>query len=131
MDGRKPTFKQPNNDEERKPAYGRSSIWGLRLLPHFFLLVSFFPTVFAKLIPLSQPNLVATFYAHCRRLFGLIDDYLVCREAGTYVGGPSPREACVCFFLLAAAGAWWFYTSSMIAHIPFGGDSPVFLFRFL
>jgi phospho-N-acetylmuramoyl-pentapeptide-transferase len=58
-------------------------------------------------------------------LCGLVDDYLVCRDQGTYKGGGlSLKTRLVFVFLLGALGAWWFYAKLGMdtIHIPFGGD---------
>jgi len=59
-------------------------------------------------------------------LFGLIDDYLVCRESGTYMGGGLSLRIRLAFVLfLASLGAWWFYVKLGMdsIHIPFIGDA--------
>lgn len=131
MDGREATISSKlHNDEERKtPRMGGVVVWGAVFITIFlfsFLSVLFPDSVFAKLSFLSRNQTwLPLFTLIAGALFGLIDDYLVCREAGTYVGGGLSLRVRLAFvFLLAAAGAWWFYTKLGMdsVHIPFGGD---------
>jgi phospho-N-acetylmuramoyl-pentapeptide-transferase len=64
-------------------------------------------------------------------LCGLVDDYLVCRDKGTYRGGGLSLTNRLFFvFILGALGAWWFYVKLGMntIHIPFGGDFYVGVF---
>ena len=58
-------------------------------------------------------------------LCGLVDDYLVCRDLGSYKGGGLSLKTRLIFVTkLGAIAAWWFYLKlgmDMI-HIPFWGD---------
>lgn len=132
MDGKEATISSKlHNDEERKtPRMGGVVIWGSVLITALFfsLLASLFPdSVFTKLSFLSRDQTwlpVLTLIAG--GLFGLIDDYLVCREAGTYAGGGLSLRVRLAFVtLLALAGGIWFHiklgTDSV--HVPFVGDA--------
>ncbi|HBH71279.1 MAG: Phospho-N-acetylmuramoyl-pentapeptide-transferase [Parcubacteria group bacterium GW2011_GWC1_42_11] len=131
MDGREATISSRlHNDEERKtPRMGGVVIWKSVFVTTFlfFLLSLFFPgSIFEKLSFLSRNQTwLPLFTLMAGGIFGLIDDYLVCREAGTYLGGGLSLRARLLFvFLLGAVGAWWFYSKLGMnsVHIPFGGD---------
>lgn len=119
-----------HNDEERKtPRMGGVVIWGSVFITIFLfsILASIFPeTIFEKLSFLSREQTWLPLFALITGgLFGLIDDYLVCRESGTYAGGGLSLRVRLAFvFLLAVGGAWWFYAKLGMdsVHIPFGGD---------
>lgn len=120
-----------HNDEERKtPRMGGVVVWGSVAITvfTFYILGTVFPDgIFAKLSFLSRDQTwLPLFTLIAGALFGLIDDYLVCREAGTYVGGGlSLRVRLVFVFVLATIGGWWFYAKLGIdyVHIPFVGDA--------
>lgn len=131
MDGKEATITgKLHNDTERKlPRMGGVVVWGSVLITAFLfaILASIFPeTIFEKLSFLSREQTWLPLFALIAGgLFGLIDDYLVCMEAGTYAGGGlSLRARLVFVTLLALAGAWWFYSKLGMdsVHIPFGGD---------
>lgn len=119
-----------HNDEERKtPRMGGVVVWGSVLITIFIfsILSSVFPnTIFEKLSFLSREQTWLPLFALIAGgLFGLIDDYLVCREAGTYAGGGLSLRVRLAFVsTLALGGAWWFYAKLGMdsVHIPFGGD---------
>lgn len=132
VDGREaPLSAKLHNDEERKtPRMGGIVIWGSVLITIFlfFILASIFPnSIFAKLSFLSRDQTwLPLFTLIAGALFGLIDDYLVCREGGSYAGGGLSLRIRLAFvFLLATAGAWWFYVKLGVnsVHIPFVGDA--------
>ena len=131
LDGREATISSKlHNDEERKtPRMGGVVVWGSVLITTFlfFLLANMFPeSIFAKLSFLSRGQTwlpLVTLIAGA--LFGLIDDYLVCRETGTYMGGGLSLRIRLAFVtILALIGGWWFYAKLGMdsAHIPFSGD---------
>ncbi|HBB44006.1 MAG: Phospho-N-acetylmuramoyl-pentapeptide-transferase [Parcubacteria group bacterium GW2011_GWA1_44_13] len=131
MDGKEATISgKLHNDEERKtPRMGGVVVWGSVSITIFifFILASVFPeTIFSKLSFLSREQTWLPLFALVAGgLFGLIDDYLVCRETGTATGGGLALRARLAFvFILALAGAWWFYAKLGMdsVHIPFGGD---------
>jgi len=131
MDGREATISSKlHNDEERKtPRMGGVVIWKAVFVTTFlfFILSLIFPgSVFEKLSFFSRNQTwLPLFTLMAGGIFGLIDDYLVCREAGTYLGGGlSLRIRLLFVFSLGAVGAWWFYSKLGMdsVHIPFGGD---------
>ncbi len=131
MDGREaPNSSKLHNDEVRKtPRMGGVVIWGSVLITVFlfFIFAAIFPdSIFAKFSFLSRNQTwLPLFTLIAASLFGLIDDYLVCRESGSYVGGGLSLRVRLAFvFLLALGGAWWFYAKLGMdsVHIPFVGD---------
>lgn len=120
-----------HNDEERKtPRMGGVVVWGSVFITAivFFVLGLLFPgTPFEKLSFLSRNQTwLPLFTLMAGGLFGLIDDYLVCREAGTYAGGGLSLRIRLAFVLsLATLGAWWFYVKLGMdsVHVPFVGDA--------
>lgn len=131
MDGREATISSRlHNDEERKtPRMGGIVIWKAVFVTTFlfFILSLIFPgSVFEKLSFLSRNQTwLPLFTLMSGGIFGLIDDYLVCRESGTYLGGGlSLRVRLLFVFFLASGGAWWFYSKLGMnsVHIPFSGD---------
>lgn len=131
VDGREATITgKLHNDTERKlPRMGGIVVWGSVLITIFLFstISTLFPEgIFAKLSFLSRNQTwLPLFTLVAGALFGLIDDYLVCREAGTYAGGGlSLRVRLAFIFILATGGAWWFYAKLGMdsVHIPFVGD---------
>lgn len=120
-----------HNDEERKtPRMGGVIVWGSVLITIFLfsIFASIFPEgIFSKLSFLSRDQTwlpLATLIAG--GLFGLIDDYLVCRDTGTYAGGGLSLRVRLAFVtLLALLGGIWFYTKlgTDMVHVPFVGDA--------
>ncbi len=132
MDGREATISSKlHNDEERKtPRMGGVVVWGSVLLTVaiFFILATVFPeSIFAKLSFLSRNQTwLPLFTLIAGALCGLVDDYLVCREAGTYAGGGLSLRVRLAFVsVLALLGGWWFYAKLGMdsVHIPFVGDA--------
>lgn len=131
IDGREASITSKlHNDEERKtPRMGGIVVWGSVLITvaAFYFLSVFFPdSVFSKLSFLSRDQTwlpFATLIAGA--LFGLIDDYLVCRESGAYLGGGLSLRVRLAFVvLLALAGGIWFYSKLGMdsVYMPFVGD---------
>ena len=131
MDGQAATISSKlHNDEERKtPRMGGIVVWGSTLITAIiFLFVStFFPSdVTGKLNFLSRNQTwLPLFILIAGALCGLVDDYLVCRDMGTYKGGGLSLKTRLIFVtLLGALSAWWFYLKLGVdfVHIPFWGD---------
>ncbi len=128
--GEAPISSKLHNDEERKtPRMGGVVVWGSVLLTVFLLALasSLFPhSIFSKLSFLSRNQTWLPFFTLIAGgLFGLTDDYLVCRESGTYMGGGLSLRVRLAFVTaLGALGAWWFYAKLGVdsIHIPFSGD---------
>lgn len=119
-----------HNDEERKtPRMGGIVVWGSVIITTiiFLILSNMFPSdVTGKLNFLSRSQTwLPLFVLLAGALFGLVDDYLVCRDKGSYQGGGlSLRTRLVFVTLLGALGAWWFFLKLGVdfIHIPFWGD---------
>ncbi len=131
LDGMEATISSKlHNDEERKiPRMGGVVIWGSVLITIFLFLILaiLFPeSIFSKLSFLSRGQTwIPLFVLIAGALFGLIDDYLVCRDAGTYSGGGLSLRIRLAFVtLLALLVGWWFYAKLGMdsIHIPFDGD---------
>lgn len=131
FDGREATISNKlHNDEERKtPRMGGIVVWGSVIITIllFFVTSLLFPqSIFSKLSFLSRNQTwlpLVTLIAGA--LFGLIDDYLVCRESSAQNGGGLSPTARLSFVaLLATLGGWWFYAKLGVesVHIPFSGD---------
>lgn len=135
-----------HNDEERKtPRMGGVIIWGSALVTTliFFFLGAWAPdSFFDKLSFLSREQTwLPLFTLVAGGLCGLVDDYLVCRDRGTYRGGGLSLTTRLFFVLaLGILGAWWFYAKldMSVIHIPFGGELelgllfvPVFILFFI
>ncbi len=124
-----------HNDEERKtPRMGGIVVWGSVLITTliFFILAILFPTTeTGKLNFLSRSQTwLPLFVLIGGALCGLVDDYLVCRDMGTYKGGGlSLKTRLAVVALLGALGAWWFYFKLGVdfIHIPFWGDLHLFV----
>lgn len=137
IDGREATISSKlHNDEERKtPRMGGVVIWGSVLITSIILWMfsMFFPSeITAKLNFLSREQTwLPLFILVAGALCGLVDDYLVCRDSGTYEGGGLALKTRLFFvFLLGLLGAWWFYWKLGMDSIfvPFLGDFHVGLF---
>ena len=125
-----------HNDEERKtPRMGGIVVWGSVLITTLLLWIlslAFPHAVTEKLNFLSRNQTwLPLFILIAGALCGLIDDYLVCRDQGSYKGGGlSLTTRLVFVFLLGMLGAWWFYVKLGVdtIHIPFWGDLYVGIF---
>jgi len=110
-----PISQQLHNDEGRKvPRMGGILVWGSTAVTAFIFWVLAEVTSSGSLYTLDFVSRSQTwlplFTLIAGALFGLIDDYLVCRDAGTYAGGGlSLRTRLIFVSLLGALGAWWFY----------------------
>jgi phospho-N-acetylmuramoyl-pentapeptide-transferase len=119
-----------HGDEERRtPRMGGVIIWGSVVITIFLfaLLAQTFPnTIFEKLSFFSRNQTwLPLFTLIAGALCGLVDDYLVCRDQGTYKGGGLSLKTRLLFvFLLGLLGAYWFYGKLGMSaiHMPFWGD---------
>jgi len=125
-----PIFTKLHGEKEvSTPRMGGILIWGTVLL---VTAVTFFASRFAPDSFLGRLNFVSRsqtwlplFTLVSASLLGLLDDIFVVRDKGKYVGGGIRFKVRLgIIFLIAVAGAWWFYYklgwSSIF--IPFYGD---------
>jgi phospho-N-acetylmuramoyl-pentapeptide-transferase len=131
MDGKEaPISSMLHNDEERKtPRMGGILIWGSTLFTAglFFLFSALFDGPTARSLEFVSRNQtwILLFILISGGLFGLVDDYLVCRESGTYAGGGLSLRARLAFVaVLGMFSVYWFYGKLGINHIylPFYGE---------
>jgi phospho-N-acetylmuramoyl-pentapeptide-transferase len=130
-DGAPATISQQlHNDEERKvPRMGGILVWGSTLISGlvFWILSTFTDSgTFYLLDFVSRGQTwLPIFTLIAGALCGLVDDYLVCRDTGSYAGGGLSLRARILFVTsLGLLGAWWFYTKLGMESIfiPFIGD---------
>jgi phospho-N-acetylmuramoyl-pentapeptide-transferase len=104
-----------HNDEERKtPRMGGIVVWGSVAFVALIILILGVLTNNTALLSLSFISRSQTWLPlvalMAGGLVGMIDDYLVCKGGGGYVGGGlSLRLRLLFVTLVAVIGAWWFY----------------------
>ncbi len=137
IDGQAATISSKlHNDEERKtPRMGGVVVWGSTLATAllFWLFAAIFPSpILSDLNFLSRGQTwLPLFILIAGALCGLVDDYLVCHDRGTYKGGGLSLSTRLLFVtLLGLLGAWWFYAKLGMnaVHIPFWGDLSLGIF---
>ncbi len=119
-----------HNDEVRKtPRMGGVVVWGsvvLTILVLYLFSLIFPNDISGKLNFLSRNQTwLPVFTLVAGALCGLVDDYMVCRDQGTYRGGGLSLKTRLLFvFLLGLLGACWFYFKLEVSsiYIPFWGD---------
>lgn len=122
-----PVFAQMHAKKAGTPTMGGILIWGtvLILALAFAALGRLFPgSTFDDLSFLSRPQTLLPLGALvASALVGLVDDYLNIRRIGAHGGGLRARHRLLVYTLIAAVGAWWFYTKLDwdLLHIPFVG----------
>lgn len=119
-----------HNDEDRKtPRMGGVVIWGSTLLTIllFWAISFFFPTSLTGKLDFLSRNQTwfPLFILIAGALCGLLDDYLVCSDKGSYRGGGLSLKTRLGFvFFLGLVSALWFYFKLDVStiYIPFHGD---------
>ena len=129
IDGKDATISSKlHGDEIRKtPRMGGVIVWGSVLITALLFVGAsyFFDGAADKLSFVSRNQTwLPLFTLIIASLAGLVDDILVVRGGGTFIGGGlSLRKRLLVVLLLAVLGAWWFYFklgfTSM--YIPFDG----------
>lgn len=118
-----------HGDEARKtPRMGGILVWGSALVTILvvYLASKLFPSdATIKLDFLSRNQTWLPLFALVvTALVGLVDDYLVTRDTGSYIGGGLSLAKRLCaVFVVAALCAWWFYVKLDVSAItiPFFG----------
>jgi phospho-N-acetylmuramoyl-pentapeptide-transferase len=125
-----------HQDEAKKtPRMGGAIIW-LSVLVTIFVIwiisLAFPSDLSSKLDFLSRNQTwLPLFTLIIASLVGLLDDYLVVREGGSYAGGGlSLKTRLLAVFILSIIGAWWFFFKLEVSSIfiPFLGDINLGLF---
>ncbi|MEI6316401.1 MAG: hypothetical protein WCO65_01580 [bacterium] len=127
IDGREATISNKlHNDEARKtPRMGGIIVWASVLITiyGFYLLSLFFPYNFSKLSFLSRNQTwLPLFTLISASLVGLIDDFFVTRDRGTFIGGglSLSKRLLVVFCIGIVGGLWFYFKLGMTSiHIPF------------
>jgi phospho-N-acetylmuramoyl-pentapeptide-transferase len=107
------TSKLHNDEERRTPRMGGVVIWGsvLIVISIIIILAYFFDSTFTALSYFSRAQ---TWIPLCvfigTALFGLVDDYFVCMDKGTYVGGGLSLQTRLLFvFCVSLFVGLWIY----------------------
>jgi phospho-N-acetylmuramoyl-pentapeptide-transferase len=126
FDGHDATISQSlHNDEGRKvPRMGGIVVWASVAITSLLLWFAsdLLQTGSAQKISFLSRNQtwLPFFTLIATALVGLIDDYMVCRDTGSYVGGGlSLRKRLFAVLLIAILGAWWFYMKLEVSSIIF------------
>ncbi len=126
-DGNTPVMTSLHKKKEGTPTMGGILIWGTTLLIAllFWYLGSWFPgTILADLNFLSRSQTFLPLGALVAAgLVGLADDLLNIKKMASKSGGLSVKHRLFLYTLIAAIGAWWFYSKLEwdFLHIPFVG----------
>lgn len=136
-----PTVSAMHKGKSGTPTMGGILVW----LTTFILAVVFFYgyeffgwKIFNYLNFLSRPQTLLPLGALvASALVGLLDDWLNAKRIGPAGGGLSMRHRLLMYTLIAAVGAWWFYTKLEwdVIRVPFLGNFniglwyiPIFIF---
>ena len=127
-DGRDATMTNKlHNDEVRKtPRMGGIIVWGSVLLTTYILYIFsvMWPYNFGAFSFLSRKETwLPLFTLISASLVGLIDDFFVTRDRGTFIGGglSLSKRLAVVFCIALIGGFWFYYKLGMTSiHIPFG-----------
>lgn len=128
--GGSPITNALHNDEERKtPRMGGIVVWGSVFITTLliWLVSKFFPGENTEKLDFLSRNQtwLPLFTLLIGSMAGLLDDYLVVSNKGSYVGGGlSLKTRLSIVFLLALVGGWWFFFKLGVASviIPFLGE---------
>lgn len=126
--GTTPLYSKLHAKKAGTPVGGGIIIWGtvtlLAIL--FWILKELFPTnFFLTLNFLTRPQTLLPLGALvASALVGFIDDYLNVRGLGPNGGGLRMKHRIWTYAIVAAFGAWWFYTKLdwSLIHVPGVGD---------
>lgn len=140
FDGGSASISQKLHDDEnrRTPRMGGIIVWGSVVIVAFILqLLNIFDLSFIS----RNQTWLPFFTLIVMALIGLIDDYQVCKDTGTHIGGGlSLKKRILLVFIVGVIGAIWFYTKLEVTSIliPFFGELqlgilfiPIFIFSML
>lgn len=139
LDGRAATISSAlHNDETKKtPRMGGIVVWTSTFLTIsiIWIISQIFPSDFStKLDLLSRSQTwLPLFTLLAGSLVGLIDDFLVVADRGTYIGKGLPLSLRIgTVIAIGFVGAWWFYAKLGVSSIdlPFGQSIEVGLWFF-
>ena len=126
--GNTPFYSKLHGKKAGTPVGGGIIIWGtvFILAIVFWVLKELFPTdFFLALNFLTRPQTLLPLGALVvSALVGLIDDYLNVKGLGPNGGGLRMKHRLGLYAIVAAFGAWWFYTKLewSLIHVPGVGD---------
>lgn len=134
LDGATATISQSlHNDEARKtPRMGGIVVWGSVLISSLFLFglaalsnnVTLYELSFLSKNQTAVPLLVLLFFS----CFGLLDDYLVCRDQGSYLGGGlSLRARLLAIGVVGLFLGYWFYSKLGVTGISLPWGNTLYL----
>lgn len=139
--GETPIYSQLHAKKAGTPVGGGIVVWGAVTLMAilFWLIDLIWPTwVTDQLNFLSRAQTLLPLGALIgSAVVGLIDDYLNVKQIGPSGGGLNMRHRLLLYTMVAAIGAWWFYSKLnwSVLHVPYFGDYeigvwyiPLFLF---
>jgi len=134
LDGKEATLTQAIHQDHvrRVPRLGGLLVWGsVTFVAVLLAVVSFFAdTEFFRQITFLSRNQtwlpLATLIVG--GLVGAVDDYMVCRDAGTHVGGGlSLKTRLLHVTLVALFAGWWFYVKLGITAVAIPFTAPIVL----
>lgn len=126
--GSTPIYSKLHEKKGGTPVGGGIIIWGsvFLLAIIFWILKEIFPTnFFFTLNFLTRPQTLLPLGALvASALVGLLDDYLNVKGLGPNGGGLRMKHRLLIYTVVAAFGAWWFYTKLewSLIHVPGIGD---------
>ncbi len=127
-DGFTPIYSRLHLKKTGTPVGGGIIIWltvTLLALIFWLLHIAFSSSITSALNFLSRPQTLLPLGALvASAIVGLIDDFLNVRKIGPSGGGLRMRQRLMLYFVVAAFGAWWFYSKLewSIIHVPGIGD---------
>ncbi len=147
LDGGSANISQKLHDDENRktPRMGGIIVWGsvlvVAVVLQFVNLVFPFSVLSDATFISRNQTWLPFFTLIVMAIIGLIDDYQVCKDTGTHVGGGlSLSKRILLVFLVGLLGALWFYAKLEVTSIivPFFGELqlgiffiPIFIFAML
>jgi phospho-N-acetylmuramoyl-pentapeptide-transferase len=138
-----PVFSKMHASKEGTPAMGGFVIWGTVI----FLVLAYRAACFFDFDPVCTLSFLSRAQTRlplgillAAGVLGLVDDYMNARKIGPRGGGLRMRVRLLSYTLIAALGAYWFYSvlDWDFIHVPFTGTFnvgwwyiPIFVFIFV